>query len=84
MIRVGTAELKAHMSQYLRLVQEGESIDVTSHRHSVAKLVPTNAPDAQGWIGPARPQEDLALVTPIAADKSSRAMDILLEDRRRR
>ncbi len=33
-------ELKDHLSKYLRRVQSGEEVIITSHRRPVAKLVP--------------------------------------------
>ena len=40
MIRVGTAESKSRLGTYLGMVRAGTTIDVTSYRQSVAKLVP--------------------------------------------
>ncbi len=39
MIVVGIAELKARLSQYVRLVREGAELDVRDRNESVARLV---------------------------------------------
>ncbi len=44
-MKVSVRELKNHLSEYLRRVEEGEEVWVTSHKRVVAKLVP---PDAVG------------------------------------
>ncbi len=41
--RVGVAELKASLSQYLARVQAGETVVVTDHGRPVARLVPVTA-----------------------------------------
>jgi len=40
-------ELKDHLSDYLRRVQQGEEIVVTSHSRPVAKLVPLSAAERE-------------------------------------
>ena len=37
---VNIATLKEKLSYYLKLVQRGQEIVVTSHRHQVARIVP--------------------------------------------
>jgi prevent-host-death family protein len=39
-IRVGVRDLKARLSEYLRLVKAGQSITITDHGHPVGQLVP--------------------------------------------
>src|SRR4051812_27278581 len=43
MRRVGVAELKNNLSKNLRLVQDGEVIEVTDHDRAIARLVPIEA-----------------------------------------
>lgn len=43
MVQVGTRELKAHLSEYLRKAQAGERVVVTSHGRPVAQLVSLEA-----------------------------------------
>lgn len=40
MKRVGTADLKAHLSEHLRAVRSGEAIVVMDRREPVARIVP--------------------------------------------
>jgi prevent-host-death family protein len=60
MERVGVRELRQNLSVYLRLVKEGESLEVTEHGHPVAVLTPLREPQraydrlvAEGVIRPA-------------------------------
>ena len=39
---VSVATLKQKLSEYLRLVEQGDEVVVTSHRRPVARLVPDN------------------------------------------
>ena len=39
---VSVAELKSKLSQYLAAVKSGKEIIVTSHRHSIARIVPVD------------------------------------------
>jgi antitoxin (DNA-binding transcriptional repressor) of toxin-antitoxin stability system len=57
MKRTSVAELKARLSHYLRLARGGETIEVESHRHAVARLVPpVDSASALVWyiLGSAR------------------------------
>lgn len=42
-MKISVRELKSHLSEYLRRVEAGEEVLVTSHKRIVAKLVPPNA-----------------------------------------
>ena len=42
MTTVNVATLKQKLSEYLRLVEQGDEVVVTSHRRPVARLVPDN------------------------------------------
>jgi prevent-host-death family protein len=46
--RVGVRELRQNLSVYLRRVQAGETLEVTEHGHSVARLEPL----AEGRLSP--------------------------------
>ena len=39
-MEVSVRELKANLSRYLRLIEEGQSLEVTKYRRKVARLVP--------------------------------------------
>ncbi len=48
-MQVSVRELKAHLSEYLRRVQAGEEITITSRSRVVGRLVaPVNKEDAEG------------------------------------
>ena len=80
---VSVAQLKSELSRYLAVVKNGEEIVVTSHRHSIARIIPVgeNAPDLK--IFPAR--------KPVSSVKNLKGVRLkvdlladLLADRRRR
>ena len=41
-ITVGVRDLKAHLAHYLRRVEAGESLVITSRGRAVGRLIPTN------------------------------------------
>jgi prevent-host-death family protein len=80
---VSVAELKSKLSQYLAAVRSGKEIVITSHRHSIARIVPMeeNATDlkiipARNPISTLRGLKGVKLKVDLVAD--------LLADRRRR
>mgnify|MGYP000274103648 CR=1 FL=1 len=84
MITVSTAELKTHLGHYLRLVRNGESINVTSHRHPVAQLVPSSAENDLEVIEPTRSIEVLRDLKAVSLAQSVDGVEALLADRGRR
>ncbi len=50
----GVAELKSKLSHYLAMVQKGKQVIVTSHGHSIARLVPVESTGSDLKIAPAR------------------------------
>lgn len=84
MITVSTAELKTHLGRYLRMVRNGETIVVTSHRHSIAQLVPSSPENRLEVIEPTRPMKDLQALTGVQLQKTVDGVSVLLEDRSRR
>ncbi len=83
MIMTHVAELKQRLSHYLRLVEQGDEVAVTSHQRRIARIVP----DASGDLPirlPLRPASDLPPLGPIGKKLSSRGVALLLEDRTRR
>ena len=42
-------ELKDHLSKYLRRVQRGEEVVITSHRRPIAKLVPLSGDETDDY-----------------------------------
>lgn len=53
MISVGTAELKAHLSEHLQAVRRGETILVLDRRAPIAQIVPVGAAGLELVIRPA-------------------------------
>lgn len=80
MKQVGTADLKAHLSAYLRAVQAGESITVLDRTRPVARLVPVEDGQDELIVRPARGSlTDLEIPTP--AGGTGDVMDDLLAER---
>ena len=83
MITVNVATLKEKLSYYLGLVKAGQELEVTSHRHRVARVVPLSTPDAK-VVEPSRPVKDLKTLKGVRTRGARFAVKTLLEDRRRR
>lgn len=86
MKRVGIADLKAHLSGYLRTVKKGETLLVMERETPVARMVP--AADVRAGIVTRPPSRELTSVKRML--KRLRPLDlpvdslaILLEDRKR-
>ena len=80
---VSVAQLKSKLSHYLAAVKRGKEITVTSHRHSIARIVPLDNSGADLKIIPARkPVSSLRKVKAVKL-KADLVAD-LLADRRRR
>jgi prevent-host-death family protein len=87
-IRVGVRDLKARLSEYLRMVSQGQTVIITDHGRPVGRLSPVNQPlderlkalqDAGlvAWNG-----QMLKPVTPAAVNHGDRQVsDILVEMR---
>lgn len=80
---VSVAQLKSKLSQYLGEVKKGKEIVVTSHRHSIARIVPMeNAADDLRIIPAKKPASALKKIKGLNLDIDLLAD--LLADRRRR
>lgn len=53
MTKVGTADLKAHLSEHLQAVRRGETIVVLDRREPIARIVPIGAAGLELVIRPA-------------------------------
>ena len=80
---VSVAQLKSKLSRYLSEVRNGKEIVVTSHRHSIARIVPVEEQVSDLKIMPAR--------KPVSTLKKIKGVKLnvdlvadLLADRRRR
>jgi prevent-host-death family protein len=83
---VGVAELKAHLSEYLRGVREGEEVVVTDRDTPIAKIVPNTRKSRLVVRGPepgAPPPSKIKFLPPIDLGGLD-PVQILLEDRARR
>lgn len=84
---VGVAELKAKLSEYLRMVRRGEELTVYDRDQPIARLVPLQGAAATLAVREpvagygARPS-DVSLPPPAGVRLD--AVDVLLEDRRER
>jgi prevent-host-death family protein len=79
---VSVAQLKSRLSHYLAAVKNGKEIVVTSHRHSIARIVPVEKNAADLRIIPAK--------KPVSSLKNVKGIKLnvdlvadLLADRRR-
>ena len=84
MITVSTADLKARLGRFLALVQQGETIEITSHRHPVARIVAV-APHDEELITP--PEAAGPEVSELTGVVPAREIDVVAEfivDRSRR
>ena len=88
MIQVSTAELKSRLGRYLAMVRAGATIDVTSYRQSVARLVPAvQEPAVEEEVlieEPTESPETLARLDRLPSERAIHAVAALLADRRRR
>ena len=80
---VNVATLKEKLSHYLKLVQQGREVVVTSHRHRVARIIPMSTLSLY-QKKPSRPVKDLLGIKKIKLRPGASSLDTLIEDRRRR
>lgn len=80
MTTVGTAELKAHLSEHLQAVRRGETIVVLDRREPIARIVPVGAVGLELVVRPARGSlHDVPLLGP-----SRSSVDVLEQLREER
>ena len=83
---VSITELKAHLAEYLRRVQNGERLHVTVRGEEVADIVPADPVRAALWsmvrAGEAEwSGEDMVLPRDLPINTGRLISDIVLEDR---
>jgi prevent-host-death family protein len=87
---IGIRELRQHASKYLRLVREGETIEVTDRGEPIAMITPAKSRDEsaydrlvrEGKIIPARVIGRLSDIEPIPLKPGERApSEELIEER---
>jgi prevent-host-death family protein len=79
MSKVGIADLKAHLSQYLRRVRRGRSLTVLDRDTPVARIVPYESETSLEVRRATRQPRDLRLPSPPSRPTDS--LSVLLEDR---
>ncbi len=89
MKKAGVAELKAHLSEYLRAARSGQEIVICDRDTPVARLVPPKRPSGVLTIRKPRPGAPplSASRLPEKYAKEFRGIDVvelLMEDRRKR
>lgn len=81
MTSVGTAELKAHLSEHLQAVRRGETIIVLDRREPIARIVPIAATGLELVVRPAKGSiQDVPLLGPTRS--SGDVLEQLDEERR--
>ena len=84
MKKVSVVELKARLSKYLSMVQEGETVYITSHRRPVARLSPSQLDDSLQVRPPDHGMEELRRVPGLKPAPGRDGVEELIEERRRR
>ena len=84
MKKVSIVELKARLSQYLGMVQEGETVYITSHRRPVAQLSPSQLDESLQVHPPEHDMSRLRSVKGIKPSSGRGGVEELLQERRRR
>jgi antitoxin (DNA-binding transcriptional repressor) of toxin-antitoxin stability system len=79
MIKVGVADLKAHLSGHLRKVRGGRTLTVLDRDTPIARIVPYDAERSLEVRRATRRPSDLNLPAPPAAPTDS--LSVLLQDR---
>ena len=85
-MKVGVADLKAHLSAHLRRVQDGDTLVVTHRQTPVAKIVPIEGEASGIVIRKARSKQrlqDVELPAPVDLGRLD-PVEILLELRKDR
>ena len=82
MKKVNIATLKQSLSAYIHLVENGDEIVITSHRHPVARLVrEVTAAEVLGCRPPSRSVQELRKVKGIKLAGNPSGVEVLLADR---
>jgi antitoxin (DNA-binding transcriptional repressor) of toxin-antitoxin stability system len=79
MNEVGIAGLKAHLSEHLRKVRNGETVTILDRDTPIAQIAPVNADAALEMQKATRKPADLPPSPPLSTSTDS--LSVLLEDR---
>jgi len=80
--RVGVAELKARLSEYLRRVRRGETVTVLDRETEIARIIPLEDADllaTRAAAGQVRRISDVPLPPPLGSDVD--VLELLREER---
>ena len=81
---IGVAELKAHLSEYLRAVRRGHEVTVLDRDRPIARLVPITGVGPMAIREPGNAYGTLGdIPLPAPAQLGFDAVEVLLEERRR-
>lgn len=77
------SEFKTHLSSYLAEVRRGESVLVCDRNTPVARLVPYEGEETDGFdvLPASRPLADLAALRPVRPKRAVDVVRLLREDR---
>ena len=85
---VNIRELKSRLSNYLRLVKAGESVEITERGTPIGRIVPTALPIENRMMSMAQTglllwnKRKLKPIAPVAKARGKRTVsDLLIEDR---
>ena len=78
------AELKQNLSRYLRLVEQGDEVLVTSHHRPIARLVPEPGASGLDVRPPSLPLSALDAIEGVTPATPFSAGRVLSAERRRR
>lgn len=81
-ITVAVAELKAHLSKYLKLARSGKEVVITDHKTPVAKILPFHS--GLGLISARQPPSRIHRHAALPATGEMDSLSLLMEDRGRR
>jgi prevent-host-death family protein len=84
MRRVGVAELKNNLSKNLRLVENGEVIEVTDHDRAIARLIPVEPKTRLSLQSAIRSFDEIRRKEFTSSAAGVDYGELLLEDRRMR
>lgn len=81
-VRVQVAQIKKHLSEYIRIVEAGQTVVVTAYGRPVVDLVPHQATPPVRIRPATRPWGSVAL--PRTGKGRTDSLALLVEDRRKR
>ena len=81
MKQVGIAELKDHLSEHLRAVEQGAEIEVTDRNRPIVRLVPASRDRRPAILPALRPFAEIRTKRFAPANWGVSSLELLLEER---